>query len=273
MAAPSLRSIRAHEQFITYHGVPLVAKGQVKGVLEVFHREPLDPAPEWLDFLETLAGQVAIAIDNISLFEDLQRSNLELVRAYDTTLEGWARALELRDMETEGHSRRVTEMTQRLARAMGMSEEELAHVRRGALLHDIGKMGIPDSILLKPGRLTDEEREVMERHPVYAYKMLAPIDFLRPVLDIPYCHHEKWDGSGYPRGLKGERIPLAARIFAVVDVHDALRSDRPYRDAWTEEEVIKYIREQAGQHFDPQVVEAFIQLETVWARGYGPTND
>lgn len=250
----------ADEQFITYYGVPLIGKGQVKGVLEVFHREPLDPDPEWLDFLDTLAGQVAIAIDNASLFEDLQHSNLELIRAYDTTLEGWARALELRDMETEGHSRRVTEMTLRLARAMRVSEEELAPVRRGALLHDIGKMGIPDSILLKPGWLTEEEREIMERHPVYAREMLAPIDFLRPALDIPYCHHEKWDGSGYPRGLKGEQIPLAARIFAVVDVYDALTSDRPYRHAWSEEETLEHIREQAGRHFDPQVVETFLEL-------------
>jgi len=249
------------EGFIAYYGVPLIAKGQVKGVLEIFHRAPLKPDPEWLDFLQTLAGQAAIAIDNAELFESLQRANVELNLAYDTTLEGWAHALELRDMETEGHTQRVTEMTLRLARAMGMSEAELMHVRRGALLHDIGKMGIPDSILRKPGPLTEEEWEIMRQHPVYAYEMLSPIAHLRPALDIPYCHHEKWDGTGYPQGLKGEQIPLAARIFAVVDVWDALLSERPYRLAWPKERVIRYICEQAGRHFDPQVVEVFMELE------------
>ena len=248
------------EEFISYCAVPLIAKGQVNGVLEIFHRAPLDPDPEWMDFLETLAGQVAIAIDNATLFDDLQRSNLELTLAYDTTLEGWGKALELRDRETEGHCRNVTEMTLRLARAMGMSDAELVHIRRGALLHDIGKMGIPDSILLKPGPLTDDEWDIMRQHPVYAYQMLSPIAYLRPALDIPYCHHEKWDGSGYPRGLKGEIIPLSARIFAVVDVRDALCSDRPYRKAWPEERALAHIHEQAGKHFDPQVVETFLEL-------------
>ncbi|MFQ5813950.1 MAG: HD-GYP domain-containing protein, partial [Anaerolineae bacterium] len=250
----------ADEGFIVYHGVPLIAKGQIKGVLEVFHRAPVDPNPEWLDFLEALATQAAIAIDNATLFEDLQRSNVQQALAYDITLEGWARALELRDMETEGHSQRVTEMTLRLARAIGMSDEALVHVRRGALLHDIGKMGIPDAILQKPGSLDDDEWEVMRQHPLWAYEMLSSIVFLRPALEIPYCHHEKWDGSGYPRGLKEEQIPLPARIFAVADVYDALRPDRPYRQAWPEEKVREYIREQAGKHFDPQVVEVFMEL-------------
>jgi putative nucleotidyltransferase with HDIG domain len=248
------------EDFIAYYGAPLIAKGQMKGVLEVFHRAPLDPDPEWVSFLETLARQTAIAIDNATLFDDLQRANTELILAYDTTLEGWAKALELRDHETEGHSRNVTEMTLRLARAVGMSDAELVHVRRGALLHDIGKMGIPDSILLKSGPLDDEEWDIMRQHPVYAYQLLSPIAYLRPALDIPYCHHEKWDGTGYPRGLKGEHIPLSARIFALVDVWDALRSDRPYRDAWPEEKALEHIREQAGEHFDPQVVEVFLEL-------------
>jgi len=186
---------------------------------------------------------------------------VELAVAYDTTIEGWARALELRDQEAEGHSQRVTELALRLARAMGISEEYLVLFRRGALLHDIGKMGIPDVILLKPDALTEEEWTIMRKHPIYAYDMLSPIAYLRPALDIPYCHHEKWDGTGYPRGLKGDQIPLAARIFAVVDVWDALRSDRPYRAAWPEEEVWEYIREQSGKHFDPQVVEAFLKIE------------
>jgi len=248
------------EEFVSYYAVPLIAKGQVKGVLEIFHRARLDHDAEWLGFLETLAGQAAIAIDNATLFHDLQRSNIELALAYDTTLEGWARALELRDRETEGHTRRVTEMTLRIARAMGMSEAALVYVRRGALLHDIGKIAISDTILLKPGPLTDEEWEIMRQHPVYAYQLLSPISYLRPALDIPYCHHEKWDGTGYPRGLKEEQIPVAARIFAVVDVWDALISDRPYRPAWPEEKASEYIREQAGKHFDPQVVEVFLSI-------------
>jgi putative nucleotidyltransferase with HDIG domain len=250
----------AAEGFVTYVGVPLVAKGQVKGVLEIFQRSPFMPDEEWLNFLEALAQQAAIAIDNAQLFESLQRSNMDLVLAYDATIEGWSRALDLRDEETEGHTQRVTELTLRLARAMGVSEVELVHIRRGALLHDIGKMGVPDRILLKPGPLTAEEKEVMRRHPQYAYDMLWPIEHLRPALDIPYCHHERWDGSGYPRQLKGEQIPLAARIFAVVDVFDALTSDRPYRPAWPREKALEHIRRQAGRHFDPRVVEVFLRL-------------
>ncbi|MBL7160988.1 MAG: PAS domain S-box protein [Anaerolineales bacterium] len=248
------------EKFVVYFGVPLVAKGAIKGVLEIFHRTPFAPDKDWMDFLETLAGQAAIAIDNATLFMDLQRSNTEITIAYDTTLEGWSRALEMRDMETDGHSQRVTEMTMQLAQAMGMSKKELAHVRRGALLHDIGKMGVPDSILHKPGPLTDKEWEIMRQHPVYAYNFLSSIGYLRPALDIPYYHHEKWDGTGYPFGLDGEKIPSPARIFAVVDVWDALSSERPYRDAWPKEEIITHIQEQAGKHFDPRVVEAFLDL-------------
>lgn len=248
------------EDFVAYYGAPLIAKGQVKGVLEIFNRTPLEPDQGWLDFLEALATQAAIAADNAMLFDDLQKSNLDLLQAYDSTLEGWSNALDLRDRETEGHSQRVTEMTLRMARQMGMRDSELAHVRRGALLHDIGKMGIPDGILLKPGPLDDEEWEIMRKHPVYAYEFLYPISYLRPALDIPYSHHEKWDGTGYPRGLKGVHIPLAARIFAIVDVWDALRSDRPYRPAWPEEKVREHIREQTGKQFDPKVVEVFMEL-------------
>ncbi len=251
----------ASEEFVSYYGVPLIAKGQVKGVLEVFHRTRLNPDSEWLRFLETLATQAAIAIDNMALFGDLERSNQELTMAYDTTLEGWSRALDLRDRETEGHTRRVTDVAVRLSRALGMPGEALTHFYRGALLHDIGKMGIPDRILLKPGPLTDAEWQIMRQHPVYAYDLLSPIDYLRPAVDIPYCHHEKWDGAGYPRGLAGEQIPLAARIFAVVDVWDALRSDRPYRNAWSNDQVRAYLREQTGSHFDPKIVEVFLSME------------
>jgi putative nucleotidyltransferase with HDIG domain len=241
--------------------VPLIAKGQVLGVLELFQRSQLEPDAEWLRFLEALAGAAAIAVDNGQLFDSLQRSNTHLQLAYDATIEGWARALDLRDKETEGHSRRVTELSEQLAGSMGMSPEQLVHVRRGALLHDIGKMGVPDNILLKPGPLTDDEWVIMQRHPTFAYEMLEPIAYLHPALEIPHSHHEKWDGTGYPQGLRGEQIPLAARIFAVVDVWDALRSDRPYRPAWPAERVREYIRAQAGKHFDPAVVDALLKLE------------
>ncbi len=248
------------ENFVAYCCVPLIAKGQTKGVLEIFNREPIDPDQDWLDFLETLASQGAIAIDNADLFQNMQRSNIELIRAYDDTLEGLSRALDLRDKETEGHTRRVTEMTLRMARSLDIGDEELVNMRRGALLHDIGKIGIPDHILLKPGSLTAEEHEIMRKHPVFAYELLSPIAFLRPALDIPYCHHEKWDGTGYPRGLKGEGIPLSARIFAVVDVWDALRSDRPYRPAWPEDKIREYLRDETGKYFDPKIAEEFLKL-------------
>jgi PAS domain S-box-containing protein len=248
------------EQFVAYYGAPLIAKGELVGVLEIFHRSPLNPDLEWIDFLETLARQAAIAVDSVRVFNDLQRSNIDLIRAYDSTIEGWARALEMRDMETEGHSRRVVDLTLQLARMMGMMGKELANVRRGALLHDIGKMAIPDSILQKTGSLSEEEWEVMRQHPVYAYDWLSSIDFLRTALDIPFCHHEKWDGTGYPRGLQGNQIPLAARIFAVVDVWEALTSDRPYRKAWTEEKALSYIQENSGSHFDPEIVKVFNAL-------------
>jgi putative nucleotidyltransferase with HDIG domain len=250
-----------YEGFVTYYGMPLITKGEVKGVLELFHRAPIkaDTDPEWVDFLETLAGQAAIAIDSAELFDRLQRSNAELALAYDATLEGWSRALDLRDKETEGHSFRVTQMALNLARRLGLNDEQLTHIRRGALLHDIGKMGVPDRILLKPGPLTAAEWEIMRCHPTYAYELLSPIGFLRPSLHIPYCHHEKWDGTGYPRHLRGDQIPLEARIFAVVDVWDAMCSDRPYRTGWPKERVREYIYQQAGSHFDPAVVDAFLR--------------
>ena len=257
---PHLAALLAEENFVFYCSVPLVAKGRTKGVLEVFHRVALQPYPEWLDFLNILAGQAAIAIDNATLFRNLQDTNQELVKAYDTTIEGWSRALDLRDRETEGHTQRVAELTLTLARSLDFPEEELLHIRRGALLHDIGKMGVPDNILLKPDSLTQEEWIIMRRHPEYAYELLKPIVFLAPSLDIPYCHHEKWDGTGYPRGLKSEDIPLAARLFAVVDVWDALISDRPYRSAWSEDDALTYIRGQSGNHFDPRVVDAFFKM-------------
>lgn len=258
----SRASLLAEEKFETYYAAPLMFKGQVKGVLELFHRKSLAPEQEWINYFETLATQAAIAIESASLFENLQRSNTELMLAYDATIEGWSRALDLRDRETEGHTQRVTEMVLELAEKTDMSDTEKLDLRRGALLHDIGKMGVPDSILFKSGPLSESEWEVMQQHPVYAYKMLSPITYLKRALEIPYCHHEKWDGSGYPRGLKGEEIPLSARMFAIVDVFDALTSVRPYRAAWTPEAVYRYLQEQSGKHFDPWVVKIF--LENNW---------
>lgn len=248
------------EGFISYHVKPLVAKGKLVGVFGIFHRTPHTPTSEWRELARALAMQAAIAIDNATMVENLQWSNTNLALAYDATIEGWARALDLKDEETEGHSRRVTELTARLARKLGMHGEELVHVRRGALLHDIGKMGIPDAILKKPGPLNDEEWDEMKRHTDYAYDALEPIAFLRPALEIPRYHHERFDGAGYPMGLKGRRIPLPARIFAVVDVWDALTSDRPYRKAWTHERTIEHMREASGTHFDPDVLASFLEM-------------
>ncbi|MBA4383660.1 MAG: hypothetical protein C0410_02900 [Anaerolinea sp.] len=245
----------AKEQFVSYYGVPLVAKGELRGVLEVFSRTQHTPDDDWVNFLKSLAEQAAIAIDNTEMFENLRRSNMELVMAYNATIEGWSHALDLRDKETEGHTQRVTEITERLVRAFNFPDNQIKYVRWGALLHDIGKMGVPDGILLKPGPLSEEEWVIMRRHPQYAFEMLAPISYLAQAIDIPYCHHEKWDGTGYPRGLKGEQIPLSARFFAVVDIWDALCSDRPYRKAWPHEKVIEHIRSLSGTHLDPEVVD------------------
>jgi len=267
------QTLIACEGFKAYVGVPLVAKGQVKGVLEIFHRSPLNPSQDWLVFVEAFANQAAIALDNAEIYDRLQNSHGELLLAYDSTIEGWSRALDFRDRETEGHSRRVTDLTVRIARELGIGKDKLIHLRRGALLHDIGKLGVPDSILLKPGKLTDEEFETMKQHTRIAFSILSPIEFLRPAIEIPHYHHEKWDGSGYPHGLKGEEIPLAARIFAYVDVWDALLSDRPYRKAWSFEAVRDYIREQSGKHFDPNmlaVIEKVVfEHAELWVPRYG----
>lgn len=205
------------------------------------------------------AGEVLYSEGTLTDISALKARERELQQAYDATIEGWSRAMDLRDRETHGHTQRVAYVTEKMAGEFGLSTDEIVHIRRGALLHDIGKMGIPDNVLRKTGALTDDEWEVMRQHPQYAQDMLWQIKYLRPALAIPYCHHEKWDGSGYPRGLKGEDIPLAARLFAVADVWDALRSDRPYRKAWSEDQVVEYIREQAGKHFDPKVAAYFLE--------------
>ena len=192
--------------------------------------------------------------------QKLQKAHKRLMEAYEATIEGWSRAMDMRDRETEGHSRRVSELSIQLAQAMGLSDEDILHLRHGALLHDMGKIGIPDSILHKPDTLTGEEWAIMHQHPKFAYEMLSSIEYLRDALEIPYFHHEKWDGTGYPQGLKGDQIPIAARIFAVADVWDALTSNRPYRPAWSKQEALSYICEQSGKHFDPQVVDMFFKV-------------
>lgn len=204
-----------------------------------------------------LSCQAVVRVGDAS---SLNISRKDLADAYETTIESWAKLLDMRDKEMEGHSRRVVELTVCLAQLMGVSGQELVYIRWGALLHDIGKIGLPDSILLKPGPLTPEEWVVMRSHPTRANEVLGSIAFLQPALDVPFSHHEQWNGSGYPQGLQCEEIPLAARIFAIVDVWDALCSDRPYRNAWTEREALDYIYSQSGKHFDPRVERAFHQM-------------
>lgn len=257
---PELLATVKREGFVAYYGAPLLAKGQVNGVLEILSRSPIQISPEWSELVEAFIGQAAIAVDNVTLFKDLQRTNDELVAAYDSTLEGWVRALEIRDCTSSGQIQRVVDLTLELSRRLGLKDEELIHIRRGALLHDIGNIGVPDHILQKAGRLTDDELEIMRRHPVYGYEILSPITYLRNAVDIPYCHHERWDGSGYPRRLRGAEIPQTARIFAVVDVWDALTTDRPYRQAWSLEQARLYLIEQAGKQFDPDVVRTFLAM-------------
>jgi HD-GYP domain-containing protein (c-di-GMP phosphodiesterase class II) len=248
------------EGFVAYYAVPLVAKGQIKGVLEIFNRTRLNPDQEWLDFLEALGMQAAIAIADAQLFETLQRTNTELIVAYDATIESWAQTIELRDREMPGHIHRVTDIAEGLAQRLGFKNDRLLNFRRGVLLHDIGKLIITDSILMKPGPLEPNEVAEVQMHPIYAFQLLSSIPFLHPAMSIPYCHHEHWDGSGYPRGLKGEEIPLEARVFSVVDVWDSLTSNRPYRKAWKDEDAVDYIREQSGRNFDPIIVDEFIRM-------------
>jgi putative nucleotidyltransferase with HDIG domain len=251
------------ERLKDVHGsvsLPLRAQEKIIGVMHIWSTECRIFTDTEIRLLIALAETASNSIHRAILFEKTQQHAEELALAYDNTLAGWARALELRDELTEGHTRRVTELTLKLAHALNIPESEIVHIRRGALLHDIGKMGIPDSILHKPGPFTAQERMIMQQHTQYARDMLASISFLQPAIDIPYCHHEHWDGAGYPRGLKGEEIPLSARIFSIIDVWDALTSDRPYRQAWPLEKTRDYILERSGKQFDPQVVEAFFSL-------------
>jgi PAS domain S-box-containing protein len=238
----------------------LVIKGQAVGVLQVYYRRQFSPNEDWISFFETLTKQAALAVENIRLFENLQRKNIELNLAYNETIEGWSSAMDLRDKETEKHTERVTKACTQLAALLGIQSMDMNSLRHGALLHDLGKIGVPDHILHKNGPLTDEEWAIMRQHPQFAYDILSKIDYLRPALDIPYCHHEWWNGEGYPRGLQGDQIPLTARIFAIVDVWDALRSDRPYRPAWSPDQTRRYIESLSGKQFDPKFVSAFLEL-------------
>jgi PAS domain S-box-containing protein len=248
------------EGFVSHYCAPLISKGQVRGVLEVLHRAPVTPGPEWQDLLGSICKQAAIAMENAELLDGLRRSNADLILAYDSTLEGWSTALDRRDKEAAGHSRRVMAMAVEMAERLRMSEQELIYLRRGALLHDIGKLAIPDSLLLKNGPLSEEEWAVMRRHPQDSYDMLYPIVYLRPSLDVVYCHHEWWDGSGYPRGLKGEDIPLAARVFSIANVWDALSTNRPYRAALPRDQALAFMHQLAGVRFDPHLLESFFAM-------------
>ena len=247
----------AAEQFISYFGVPLLSKGKLMGVMEIFHRSPLDTNQHRLELFKMVAGLAAIAIDHQNLQDELKSSHTDIIKGFDDIIEGWAHALELRGIESPGHANRVVDLTLSLAKELGLKGNKLVDIRRGALLHDIGKMGIPDHVLKKGTELTKEERKMIGQHPIEAFNLLGKIDALESALDIPLYHHEKWDGTGYPQGLKGEDIPIYARIFAIADVWDALLSDRPYREAWPREKAFAHIKEQSGKHFDPQVVEAF----------------
>jgi len=240
---------------------PLLLKDAAIGVFIVGTTDqPRHFTGSEIDLCYVLSFEVSLAIANANLYEQAQRAILNISRAYDATLEGWSRMLNMRDHITEKHTYRVIDLTVKLAEDMGISAPEIGHIRRGVLLHDIGKMGIPDSILQKPGPLTEAEWAIMRTHPEKAYQVLSQIEYLAPALDIPYCHHEKWDGTGYPRGLKGEEIPLSARIFAVADVFDALTSDRPYRKAWKKEKALAHIREQSGIYFYPEAVRSFCEM-------------
>lgn len=249
------------ENFRSVHATPLRVKGRLCGILEVFHRHPVTPDKDWVEYLETLGGQAALAFDNITLHNTLQRSNMELRFAYDATIEGWARALDLRRHEPEGHTQRMADLTLQFARHAGVAENSLQAIRWGVLLHDIGLVGIPDRLLNKATPLTARERAILQQHPVYARDLLEPISFLKNAIEIPYSHHEKWNGSGYPQGLSGEQIPLSARLFAIVDTWDALTHPRPYRPALTAQQALEHIHAHIGEDFDPQLVPIFEQMQ------------
>ena len=249
------------EGYRGYLALPLIGHNELTGLMEIFWHKPQRIQAWNQEFLERIAEQIAFAIQRAGILKDIRHRNEELQTKYNAMIEGLSRALELRDIETEGHTRRVSQLAMSLVEHMRIiPADEWDAIRQGALLHDIGKLGIPDAILLKPGSLTPQERKVMQQHVMYGYKILAPIISARHTLDITLYHHEHWDGKGYPYGLKGEQIPLVARLFTIIDVYDALKSDRPYRSAWSQTQVLQYLREQAGREFDPNILKMFLQI-------------
>jgi putative nucleotidyltransferase with HDIG domain len=239
---------------------PMIEQGGILGVIQVLSHSANRFTPGDSELLMMVGNIAAVAIQNARMIDRLEHRNIELTQSFDITLEGWSNAVELRDPETQGHLKRVSQLATQLAAQMGIHVDQLEQIRRGALLHDIGKIGVPDHILNKSAALTAQEWEIMRRHPQYAYDILRSIPFLLPAIDIPYCHHERWDGTGYPRGLKGDQIPISARIFTVIDVWDALRSNRPYRKAWTASEAAAYMQNQSNKLFDPLVLKEFFKL-------------
>ena len=259
--SPAEKVVVDARQLVSILYFPLLLKKKAIGAFIIGTTgKPHQFTSKEIDLCSILSSQVSLAVSNARLYEEAQQAISDITQAYDATLEGWSLALEMRDHDTDKHTRRVSDLTVALARRMGIAESDLDNVRRGALLHDIGKMGIPDAILKKPDVLSESEWEIMKTHPELAYQFLSKIDYLASAIDIPLCHHEKWDGTGYPRFLKGEDIPITARIFAVVDVFDALTSDRPYRKAWEIEEALLYIKDQSGKHFDPEAVKEFLAM-------------
>ena len=244
----------------SYAAAPIRVKEKIIGFLNLNSKVPGVYNDEQTERLQAFSNQAGIAINNAQLMTDIRRSYRELEAAYDSTLLGWARCLEIRDHETKEHTKRTVRDTIKLACRMGVKEPDLTQIKRGVWLHDIGKIGVPDYILLKEGALNEAERTIMRQHPIYANDILGQIKYLEPAISIPYCHHEKWDGTGYPRQLKGEDIPFAARIFSIIDVWDALISQRPYHPPWDRNKALTYIREQSGKHFDPQIVEKFLRM-------------
>jgi response regulator RpfG family c-di-GMP phosphodiesterase/uncharacterized protein YigA (DUF484 family) len=256
----SRSEVFVNEGFQVYIGVPLINRDQVIGALELFHRSPLSPDAEWEEFLMSLSTQAAIATENLHLLSNAQKTNMALNLAFDSTLSGMARALDKRKQLPEGHSERLADMTTKLADKYNVPPERIIHIRRGVYLYDIGLIGIPDRVLEKTNQLTSDEKQILKQNPLLAQQTLGNVPFLQPAIDIPYCYHENWDGSGYPRGLKEREIPLAARLFSVVNTFLTMGIDRPYRNAWQKEQIITYLIDQAGRKFDPDVVEAFLEL-------------
>lgn len=250
----------AAEDFVSYYVAPVIMGGNTRGIIEVYSRRQQAPIPTWLDLFDVISRYVGLALQNQALYDRSMKLDANNKINYSATLDAWMAAMLLRGGELESHARRVTDMTLRLAKAIGISDDQLTHIVRGAMLHDIGKLALPDNILQKTDKLSQSEWELMRMHPEFAYRLLSPIPYLKPALPIPYSHHERWDGSGYPLGFIGTQIPLHARIFSIVDVWDALRSDRPYRKAWRDVDVYQYISDQSGKHFDPQVTSAFLDL-------------